>query len=62
MYAKQVGSFTVVSFLAHFSTPKMVAICSSEKSANFQRTSYRYNPDDRTIHSYRSENFKPFLI
>jgi hypothetical protein len=42
-------TFTVVSCSAYFSTPKMEAICSSETSVDFQRTTRRYIPEDSTL-------------
>jgi hypothetical protein len=38
-------AFTLVSFSAYFSILKMEAICSSETSVDFQRTSQRYIPE-----------------
>jgi hypothetical protein len=43
---------TLVSCLAYSSTLKMEAICSSETSVDFQRTTWRYIPEDRTLHMY----------
>jgi hypothetical protein len=37
---------------------KMKAICSSETSVCFQRTTRRYNPEDSTVPNHRSENVK----
>jgi hypothetical protein len=34
----------------------MVAICSSETSADFQRTTGRYIPEDRSLHNHRCES------
>jgi hypothetical protein len=36
----------------------MEAIFSSEKPADFQRTTRRYIPEDITLHDHSSENFK----
>jgi hypothetical protein len=41
--------FTLVSYLAYYSTLKMEAICSSEASVEFQRITRRYIPEDRTL-------------
>jgi hypothetical protein len=43
---------------AYFSTLKMEAICSSETSVDFQRTTQRYIPEDSTLHNHRCENLK----
>jgi hypothetical protein len=47
----------IVSCLAYSPTLKMEAICSSETLGSL-RTTRRYNPDDRILHSYRHENLK----
>jgi hypothetical protein len=38
----------------------MEATYSSETSVDFQRNTRRYIPEDRTLHNYRSENFKSY--
>jgi hypothetical protein len=43
---------------AYFSTLKMGAICSSETSTDFQRTTWSYIPEDGTFHNHRCENLK----
>jgi hypothetical protein len=40
----------------------MEAICSSETSVNFQRTTRRYIPEDSTLHNHRCENLKSYNI
>jgi hypothetical protein len=45
---------------ASFSALKMEAICSSETSADFQRTTRRYIPKDGTLHNHRCENLKSY--
>jgi uncharacterized membrane protein len=40
----------------------MEAICSSEKSIDFQRTTRRYIPEDRTLHNHRCENLKSYVL
>jgi hypothetical protein len=50
-------AFTLVSCSAYFPTLKMEAICSSETSADFQRTTRRYIPEDIT-HNHRCKNLK----
>jgi hypothetical protein len=42
-------AFMLVSCLAYFSTLKMEATCFSEASVEFQRTTWRYIPEDRTL-------------
>jgi hypothetical protein len=50
-------AFTLLSCSVYSSTLKMVAICSSETSVDFQRTKRRYVSDDRTLHNHCCENF-----
>jgi hypothetical protein len=40
----------------------MEAKYSSETSVDFQRTTRHYNPEDRTLHNYRCENLKTYVI
>jgi hypothetical protein len=47
-------NFTLVSCSA-YSTLKMQAICSSETSADFQRTTWHYIPEDSTLKFYRAD-------
>jgi hypothetical protein len=47
-----------VSCLTHSSTLKMEATCSSYTEVDFQRTTRRYTPEDRTLHDHRCENLK----
>jgi hypothetical protein len=35
-------------------------MCSSETSVDFQRTTRRCIPEDRTVHNHRRENLKPY--
>jgi hypothetical protein len=42
--------FTLYSLLDHSSTLKKEAICSSESLVDFQRTTRRYIPEERTLH------------
>jgi hypothetical protein len=42
-------AFTVVSCLAYSWTLKIESICSAKKSVDFQRTTRRYNPEDRNF-------------
>jgi hypothetical protein len=55
-------AFTLVSFLAHYLTLKMEAICSSETSDDFQQTTRRYIPEDRTLTNYRCMSYKFILF
>jgi hypothetical protein len=48
---KSCSAFILVSFLVYFSKMKMEATCSSETSVDFQRTTRRYIPEDRTLHT-----------
>jgi hypothetical protein len=41
-----------------YSTLKMEAICSSETSVDFQRTTRPYILEDTTLHNHRRENLK----
>jgi hypothetical protein len=38
----------------------MEAICSSETSVDFQRTTWRYIPEDSTIYDHSCENLKSY--
>jgi hypothetical protein len=50
-------------FLADYSsTLKMEAKYSSETSDDFQRTTRRYNSEDRTPHNHRCENLKSYTV
>jgi hypothetical protein len=40
------------------STLRMEAICSSETSAEYQRTTRHYISEDRTLHNHRCENLR----
>jgi hypothetical protein len=40
----------------------MEAICSSETSVHFQRTTRRYIPEDGTLHNHRCENLKSYIM
>jgi hypothetical protein len=66
--------FALVSCLAHSSTLKIEATCSSETSVVFQRTFFpkcrlifrqttrRYSQEDRNLHNHRCENLKSYDI
>jgi hypothetical protein len=55
-------AFTRVSCSAFSSTLKMEAICSSETSVDFQRTTRRYTPEDSTLYNNRCENLKSYAF
>jgi hypothetical protein len=38
----------------------MEAICSSERSVDFQRNTRRYIPEGNTFHNHRCENLKSY--
>jgi hypothetical protein len=42
--------------------PEDEVICSSGTSAYFQRTTWRYIPEDRTLHSHHCENLKSYIL
>jgi hypothetical protein len=46
----------LVSCLVYSSNLKIVAIYSSEKSVDFQRTTQRYTPEDRTLRNHSCKN------
>jgi hypothetical protein len=51
-----------VSCLLYSSALKIEAICSSETSADFQRTIQRHIPDGSTLHNHRCENLRSYLF
>jgi hypothetical protein len=40
----------------------MLTTCSSETSVDFQRTTRRYIPEDRTLHNHRCENIRSYTV
>jgi hypothetical protein len=38
-----------------------LAICSSETSIDFKRTTWRYIPEDSALHNHRCENLKSYI-
>jgi hypothetical protein len=42
------------------SEDKIEAICSFETLVDFQRITYRYNPEDSALHNHRRENLKSY--
>jgi hypothetical protein len=57
---KLVTCFYASFLLSLFFTLKMEAI-SSETSADTQRTTRRYIPEDDTLHNHRCENLKSYI-
>jgi hypothetical protein len=43
-------------------TLKMEAMCSSETSVDTKRTTWRYIPEDGTLHNQRCDNLKSYNI
>jgi hypothetical protein len=52
--------FCTYFLLGLFLTLNMEVTCSSETSADFQRTIWRYIPKDRALHNHHSENLKSY--
>jgi hypothetical protein len=50
-------TFHVISCSVYSSTPKFEAICSSEISVDFQRTTRRYIAEYNILHNHRCEKF-----
>jgi hypothetical protein len=50
----------LVSYLAYSSILKMEAICTSEMPVDFQHTTRRYIPENRTLPNHRCENLKSY--
>jgi hypothetical protein len=48
-------------FEIHGVTMNMETICCSETSVDFQRTTRRYIPEDRTVHNHPCENLKSYI-
>jgi hypothetical protein len=53
-------AFQQISCSDYTSTPKLEAICSSETSVDFQRTTRRYIPKYSTLHKHRCEKFNSY--
>jgi hypothetical protein len=51
----------LISCLSYSSTPKMEVVWSSETSADFQQTTWRYISEDGTFYEHRCENLKPYI-
>jgi hypothetical protein len=54
-------AFGLVSCSAYSSTLKMEAICTSDTSVDFQRTTRHCIPEDSTVHNHRCENLKSYI-
>jgi hypothetical protein len=52
--------FMLIFFLAYSSTLKETT-CSSETSVDFQRSTERYIPEDRTLHNHLYENLESYI-
>jgi hypothetical protein len=52
----------LVFCLAYSSILKMEAVCSSETSVEFQRTTRRYIPEDRTLNNHRCWNLTSHVL
>jgi hypothetical protein len=48
----------LISCMVYFQTLKMQATCSSETSADIQRTKRCYIAKERALHNHRCENLK----
>jgi hypothetical protein len=55
-------TLTLVPCSAYSVTLKMEAIYSSETSVYFQRTTWCYIPEDRTLHNHSCENLKSYIF
>jgi hypothetical protein len=62
VYSVLVLSCVLVSCSAYVSTLKKEAMCSSETTVDFQRTTRRYIPEDSAAHSHRCENLRYYRI
>jgi hypothetical protein len=52
--------FHIAFFFGLFFVLKIEGTCSFEMSAGFQRTTRRYNPEDRALHNHSCENLKSY--
>jgi hypothetical protein len=59
---KQSRACHLLSCMAYTSTLKMEAICSSESSVDFQRTTRRYITEYRTLRHHHCENLKSNIL
>jgi hypothetical protein len=48
----------LVSLSPYSSNLRMEAICSAENSVDFQRATWHYIPEDRTLRNHRCENLE----
>jgi hypothetical protein len=52
--------FMVLSFLVYSAALKMEATFSAETLLDFQRTTWRYFPEDRNFYNQNGDNPKPY--
>jgi hypothetical protein len=57
----QTCCFTLISCFVFSSNLKMEATYSSETSFDFQRTTQRYIPEDKSFHNHSCENQRPYI-
>jgi hypothetical protein len=55
-------TITLVSYMVHSSTLNMEETCSSETSFVFQRSTWRYIPEDRILHQRLCENLRSYMF
>jgi hypothetical protein len=55
-------AFTLVSCSFYSSTMKTEAICTSETSVEFRRTTRRYNPRYINLYNHRCDNLKSYML
>jgi hypothetical protein len=55
-------AFTLVSCSVPSLTSKMEATCSPRTLVDFQQTTQRYVPEDRTLHNHQCENTKSYFV
>jgi hypothetical protein len=55
-------ALTLVSCSVYSPILEIEAICSSEMSVDSQRTTWRYIPEDSTLHNHRCEDLKTFMF
>jgi hypothetical protein len=61
IHAELATCFMFISRFVLSSNLKVEAICSSEASVDFQRTTRRSIPEDRTLHDHRCHNLKSYV-
>jgi hypothetical protein len=60
LYGPLPPAFTLVSCSADSSILKMEVTCSSETSVDYQRTTWRYIPEDRILRNHGCENLRSY--